>query len=186
MITIISGTNRSEANSLKVAKLAETMLKANGAETKLLDLNQLPRDLFVPEHYGEAPESFAPYQDAVLQADGILTVVPEYNGSYPGALKYFIDLLRFPESFRNQPCAFIGISAGVFGSLRSIEHLQMVFQYRDAKLFNKYVLFPKVHEKLSQDGKHIRDEFTRDMMDLMLREFIQFCADLKASRDPAV
>ncbi|RLE20696.1 MAG: NADPH-dependent oxidoreductase, partial [Acidobacteria bacterium] len=30
-------------------------------------------------------------QEAILETDGILTIVPEYNGSYPGALKYFID-----------------------------------------------------------------------------------------------
>ena len=54
-------------------------------------------------------------------------VAPEYNGSIPGALKYFIDLLPFPEAFEDRPVAFVGIASGRVGRFAyGIEHLQHV------------------------------------------------------------
>lgn len=171
MITIISGTNRPGSNSRKVAAIIESNLRSQGEETQLVDLQELPRDIFVPENYGKPPATFAPFQEKMSATDGIITVVPEYNGSYPGALKYFIDLLKFPETLNGMPSAFVGVSAGVFGSLRSIEQLQMVFQYRSARLFNKYVLLPKVHEKLDSSGSKIIDDFTRGLFEQFLKDF---------------
>ena len=84
-------------------------------------------------------------------------VVPEYNGSMPGVLKYFIDLLPFPESFDGRPVAFTGVAAGMFGALRPVEQLQQVFGYRNAYLFPNRVFVMGVHEVLTDDGK-IMDE----------------------------
>jgi len=57
----------------------------------------------------------------VLMAAGLHVVLPEYNGSYPGVLKYFIDMLKFPESFENKPAAFVGVANGQWGALRAVE-----------------------------------------------------------------
>ena len=136
-ITIISGTNRARAKSLLVARHVEQRYKDLDVETTLLNLQELPPDIFHPDVYYKKPASFAPFQDAVLSADGLVIIVPEYNGSYPGVLKYFIDLLSFPDSFENRPVAYIGISAGMWGGLRSVEHLQGVFGYRNGFNFNE-------------------------------------------------
>ena len=47
---------------------------------------------FDPTIYSQKPKpsSFDPFQNAITQADGIVIVIPEYNGSYPGALKYLL------------------------------------------------------------------------------------------------
>ena len=74
----------------------------------------MPLSLFSPDAYSEKPQEFEEYSQNVLDADGLVIVVPEYNGSYPGALKLFIDMLKFPESFENKPVAFIGIAAGIW------------------------------------------------------------------------
>ena len=71
-------------------------------------------------------------QNRVLDAAGLHVVTPEYNGSFPGVLKYFIDMLKFPESFDRKPVAFLGEAAGTWGGLRSVEQLQMIFGYRNA------------------------------------------------------
>ncbi len=135
MITLLSGTNRPSSNTLKVAGLANAVLEEEGHEVSLIDLSQLPLEIFSAESYAEKPEAFDPFQQAILNSNGILTVVPEYNGSFPGVLKYFIDMLRFPESLYEIPAGFIGISSGRWGGLRAVEHLEMIFQYRHAHLF---------------------------------------------------
>lgn len=175
IITVIAGTNRKNSNSGKIAKIAKAKLEAMDIEVKLIDLVDMPMDVYGPENYGNAPESFAPFQDAITNTNGILTIVPEYNGSYPGALKYFIDLLKFPESLQGKPSCFIGISAGIFGSLRSVEQLQMVFQYRNSIQFNQFVLYPKVYEKLSEDGKSFNNHESDTRMENLLKSFKSFC-----------
>ena len=98
MIVVLAGTNRPGCNTLKVAEQVHDILEAGAQEVRLLNLQDLPPALFEPASYGDKPEAFAPFQDAIRDADGILTVLPEYNGSFPGVLKYFIDMLKFPES----------------------------------------------------------------------------------------
>ena len=92
-------------------------------------------------------------QRRVLDAAGLHVVTPEYNGSFPGVLKYFIDLLKFPESFDRKPVAFVGVAAGTWGALRSVEQLQMIFGYRNAHVYPDRVFVPGVGGKLDPDGR---------------------------------
>ena len=71
-------------------------------------------------------------------------------------LKYFIDMLKFPESFENKPVAFTGIAAGLWGGMRAVEQLQMVFGYRNAHLYPDRVFISAVHTKLNDEG-HVTD-----------------------------
>lgn len=185
MITVITGTNREGAVSQKIADISCKKFGEYQIEYQRIDLIDLPRDIFVPENYGGAPESFAPFQEKILNCDGILTVVPEYNGSFPGALKYFIDLCKFPESLADKPAAFIGVSAGMFGAIRSIEQLEMVFQYRNAHIFGKRVLFPGVSKKLNDDKTAITDEFIDKLHTEMLVEFDQFARAINGYQSSA-
>ena len=93
-IVIVSGTNREGSMSLKMANKLVAQYEAEGASVQLIDLATLPQDIFVPSIYKEKPESFAPFHEPILNADGILFVVPEYNGSFPGILKYYIDYMQ--------------------------------------------------------------------------------------------
>jgi chromate reductase len=151
-IVVISGTNRAESRSLQLARHVEEIYGGLGAATQLLDLAQLPGDIFHPGIYGEKPASFQPWADAITGSAGLALIVPEYNGSFPGILKYFIDLLPFPESFEGRPVSFIGLASGGWGALRAVEHLQGVFGYRNAHIFPKRVFLPQVGANFQQDG----------------------------------
>ena len=135
MITIIIGTNRPNSNSRKVAERLLSAYQRNKVEAQLLDLGELPTDIFTPEVYSKRPESMTPFVEMILSSDGLHVVTPEYNGGFPGILKYFIDLLPFPESFAGRPVAFTGVAAGQFGALRPVEQLQQLFSYQNALLF---------------------------------------------------
>ncbi len=176
MIAIISGTNRKGSNTLKMAKIVEAYLEKNDTTVSLIDLSTLPKGIFEPESYDTQPKEIEPLQTKILAAKGIITVVPEYNGSFPGALKYFIDLLKFPESLNGKPCAFVGVAAGMAGAARSVNHLQAIYQYRNAFLFNQFVLFPRVNDKLSVDGTEVDDPFLKGLLEKMLKDFPKFCS----------
>lgn len=155
---VLCGTNRPEANTRKVAHQAEKLLnlrlKELGREPAyFLDLADLKSDIFYPEAYAKKPEWFAPIQTRILEAKGILVITPEYNGSFPGVLKYFIDMLRFPESLVGVPVAFIGVAAGLFGALRSVEQLELIFHYRNAHIFGQRLFVPKINEVITPNGE---------------------------------
>lgn len=182
MIAVISGTNRAGNNSIKVAKHCVGLLQELGEEVELLDLQTLPEAVFQPEIYKEKPDALvAGFTDKVLAADGLLVIVPEYNGSYPGILKFFIDLLPFPESFECRPVAFIGLAAGYYGGLRAVEQLQMVFAYRNAYLFNRRVFIPAVYKVFGEDGT-ITDEDLKKRLGTQAEKFLGFTRAIQPLR----
>ena len=153
MITLIVGTNRPGSNTRKLAAQVEEIYTGLSVPLRVVDLAALPPEVFAPTAYAAKPAAFAPFADAVLQAEGLVVVTPEYNGSMPGVLKYFIDLLKFPESFERRPVCFVGLSAGVWGALRAVEQLQQIFGYRNAHIYPERVFLPQIGSLLDADGR---------------------------------
>lgn len=152
MIVIISGTNRPASNTRKVVRQVVEAYARLEINHQVLDLADLPPEVFRPSSYAEKPAAFRPLADAVLQARGLVVVTPEYNGGIPGVLKYFIDMLKFPESFDRKPVCFVGLAAGVWGALRPVEQLQQIFAYRNAFLYPERVFLPGIRDLLDSQG----------------------------------
>jgi NAD(P)H-dependent FMN reductase len=157
-ILIISGTNRPGSNALKVARVLEKHYHAQSTAVEILSLADLPHEVFDGEAYAVKPPGMIEIQSRVLAAAGLHIVTPEYNGSFPGVLKYFIDMLKFPESFEKKPVAFTGEAAGIWGGLRSVEQLQMIFGYRNAYLFPERVFIPGVGGVVDADGNIVNPD----------------------------
>jgi len=177
-ITIITGTHRPESKSKSVC---EHLVKRyeKDAEVTLLDLSDMPQDAFAPTAFKEKPEALSKMTEAVLQADGLLVVVPEYNGSYPGVLKHFIDLLPFPDAFEHRPVAFVGIAAGIWGGLRSVEHLQGVFGYRNGYCFPERVFVPRIYNVWNDEKQEFTDDLINELLGVQHERFLRFCKALK-------
>jgi chromate reductase, NAD(P)H dehydrogenase (quinone) len=181
MIILLIGTNRPGSNTRKVATEVEQVYRALETPLRVLDLADLPAELFHPSSYGEKPGSFRPFTDGILQAEGLVVVTPEYNGSVPGVLKYFIDMLKFPESFEKRPVCFIGLSAGMWGALRPVEQLQMIFGYRNALLYPERVFLPGIHDLLDASGR-LKDSDIRERLKKQAEGFIDFVEHVKGVR----
>ena len=70
------------------------------------------------------PPAVAQLKEAVVSAEGVLLVTPEYNNSIPGVFKNAIDWLSRPSTdirrvFTAKPFAVIGASPGGFGTTLS-------------------------------------------------------------------
>jgi NAD(P)H-dependent FMN reductase len=89
MISLIVGTNRPGSNTRKVAAHLGEFYAELKVPLRVLDLAQLPPEIFSPGSYAEKPKSLQPFADAILQSDGLHVVTPEYNGGMPGILKLF-------------------------------------------------------------------------------------------------
>jgi NAD(P)H-dependent FMN reductase len=178
MITLLIGTNRPDANSRKIAHAIKELYEAQEEVVSILDLADLPAEIFDPSAYAEKPAAFQPFTDAVLGASGLHVVVPEYNGGFPGVLKYFIDMLPFPESFEKRPVAFTGVAAGQFGALRPVEQLQQIFGYRNAYLYPNRVFVMGVHTVLDDSGA-LTDAKLKERLNEQAKGFAGFVKTLK-------
>ena len=162
MIVIVCGTNRPGSNTRKVTNHVEAIYEKLNIATQTLDLAEMPPEIFSPASYAAKPPVFAKkFTDAVLASDGLVVVTPEYNGSLPGVLKYFIDMLPFPESFERRPVCFVGLAAGIWGALRPVEQLQAIFGYRNAFVYPERVFMPGINNLLDASGQFAGPELPK-------------------------
>jgi len=165
LILIIAGTNRPGSNALKVARTLEKHYTSAGVEAEVYALEEMPPEIFHPTSYATKPAAWTSVQQRVLGAAGLHVVTPEYNGSFPGVLKYFVDMLKFPESFERKPVAFVGEAAGVWGGLRAVEQMQLVFGYRNAHVYPDRVFITAVHTKFDDAGNLIDADIDKRLSD---------------------
>ncbi len=178
MITLLIGTNRPDSNTRKVAQQVEEIYAALKVPLHVLDLAQLPPEIFLPTSYAEKPKTFKPFSDAILNSSGLVVVSPEYNGGIPGVLKYFIDMLKFPESFIERPVCFVGLAAGMWGALRPIEQLQAIFGYRNAFIYPNRVFLPNIGDLIDTSG-FLKDPELVGRLKAQAAGFVDFVEKLK-------
>lgn len=172
-IAIVSGTDRPNANALMISKYLEKAYKAQGIDAYIIDLKDFPLASVVGGKYGKENASLEAFNKPFLDADGVVMVVPEYNGSFPGILKLFIDYLPFPSAFASLPMAFVGEASGSFGALRPVEQLQMVAAYRNAYLFPERLFINQVHQNFDPEKGPV-NELQNELLGKQVVNFIDF------------
>lgn len=180
---IIVGTDRPGSKSRLIAEIMQGLYRQNGEEVELLDLREIARGFVDGPQYGDVKNPIlVEAASKIEKSDGLIIVVPEYNGSMPGALKYFIDHLKYPEAFEARPVAFIGLG-GMFGGLRPVEHLQGVFGYRNAFIYPERIFIMNVwnHFKKTEANPNgeFKDPLLLQLMDKQVRGFQAFVNGLK-------
>ena len=158
MITIISGTNRPASNTLKVAKYYQHQLAEKGLPTELLDLQNLPNNLIVSDLYGKRSDEFEKIQELIVKTTKFLFVIPEYNGSFPGVLKTFIDACSFPDSFYDKKACLVGISSGKYGNIRGIEHFNGVCAYLHLNVMPLRLHISAIKTELDENDQFFKED----------------------------
>ena len=173
-IIIICSTNRANAVSKHISKIYKDLLKSLGVDSYILDLADLPDDFIASAlyEYSGKNESFNPFRKTMKEARKMVFIVPEYNGSFPGVLKAFIDGLEFPGTFESKKCALIGISSGVQGGGLALSHLTDIFNYCG---MNVLALKPKLAniENNFSDGK-ITNALYRELLEEQAQLLVNF------------
>lgn len=130
-ILIIIGTNRDESVSSQIGNYYQALLNGLGQKAEVIDLKHIPSDFIYSALYDNAGknEAFNPFREKMLVAKKFVFIVPEYNGSFPGVLKAFIDGLQYPETFQDKKCALVGLSSGIQGAGLALSHLTDILHY---------------------------------------------------------
>jgi NAD(P)H-dependent FMN reductase len=167
-IVVVVGTNRKGALSKPLAEVIATNHRDAGATVDIIDLSEMGPEFLLPTSYKEPAQQVTHLVDRFLAADGVHFIVPEYNGSFPGVVKLFIDHLPYPAGFDKRPCAFVGLAAGQFAGLRAVEHLQGVAGYRNALQYPRRVFIASSFQLF--DGDPANGVFADEKMSERLQE----------------
>jgi chromate reductase, NAD(P)H dehydrogenase (quinone) len=166
MITIIAGTNRKGSNSKKVALQYQKLLTEKNIESKLLALED--EDVTVKnEHFAKLEKEY------LLESDKYIFVIPEYNGSYPGALKMLIDNSDVAKVWPNKKALLVGVASGRAGNLRGLEHFTGSLMHMKVNVHFNRLPISSVHNLLNENAE-ITDAGNLKAINAQLDEFLIF------------
>ena len=159
MMTIISGTNRPESNTYKVLEYCVKAAANQGIDVRVLDLQELPPTFLSEGIYGTPSDSFSQIlEEKIVPASHIIFIAPEYNGSFPGILKLFLDTAP-PNLWRGKKAALIGVATGRSGNQRGLDHLTAVLHYLQMEVYSQKPLLSSIHMYLNEEGNVSNKEY---------------------------
>lgn len=159
-ITIISGTNRDDSYTLKVAQFYHSIVKekSHNRNVWLADFRDLPKDIAFEEVYGKRTKTFDAYVEKYIGAsDKFFWIVPEYNGSFAGITKVFIDAVH-PRYFYYKKVCLVGVASGRAGNLRGIDQLAMVLQYLRMNVFYNKLPISRIEDVWNEKGPKTEEQ----------------------------
>jgi chromate reductase len=165
MYLIISGTNRKDSFTLRIAKLYQSILKKKNIEAHVLSLAGL--DLM-----DRNPAVIELEKKWLLPAEKYIFISPEYNGSIPGVLKCLIDVSDVKKVWKGKKALLTGVSKGRAGNLRGMDHLTGIMHYVGTVVHpNKLPI--SVVDTLFKEDEMSHQETIREI-NRQLDEFIHF------------
>ena len=176
-VPVILGTTRKGRMSAHVAQFVFGELqKREGIESQMIDISELT----LPVDDAGEPSKDPRFSAAMERADAIVIVSPEYNHSFPGLLKHVLDSCL--KEYIHKAAGVVGVSAGVFGGTRVIEHLQPVL--RELGLVSVFwdVNFGTVEKAFNTTGTLLDQAYVR-RTDKFLNELIWMAKVLRYGRE---
>lgn len=151
----ISGSLRKDSHNSLLLESASRVMPADAELEIFTGLRDLPHydgDFDDPANPDSAVKHL---RESIKNADAILFVTPEYNGSIPGVLKNAVDWASRPSSdpaLRNKPVAAIGASTGQFGGVWAQADLRRSLGIAGARVVDMEFAVSKAHEVRDQHG----------------------------------
>lgn len=166
MITIISGTNRPGSRTRGLVYYYRDALVKMGEQptvllTEGIDLNRRTPALEKVEN------------EVLIPSDKFIFILPEYNGSFPGAIKTLIDMCRIPECFYGKKALLTGVADGRAGNLRGMEHFTGILNHMRVVVHPDRLPISLIKNLVNEKGE-LTDPETRRVIDKQLREFLAF------------
>lgn len=173
-ITILYGAIRDGRLSIRAAKALENVLTAtNNVEVNLIDI----KDYNLPvmerrlKDMDNPPESLLTISKALDEADGIVFVSPEYNGSYSGAFKNTVDY--FTKEWAKKPIGICAVSAGRLGGVNASHKLQSLVLAIGAFPMPYKLLVPELEKSLDEAGNP-QNEIMQKNLNRFIEEYLWF------------
>ena len=174
-ILALSGSLRRESFNTALAYAARE-LAPDGVEVEVYDgLGLIPHyDQDLDHEDVETPESVADLRRRIEEADALLVITPEYNGSITGVLKNAIDWAsaRHRGSWlRNKTVAIAGATTGQYGAIWAQQDLRRVLGIAGARVVGGELPVSTAHEKFDAHGRLV-DRLLADRLRLHIATLV--------------
>jgi chromate reductase len=157
--------------------LAKALVKLAPPELTFSEISFKDLPLFTPDLEQNFPPPARAMKDAILAADAVLFITPEYNRSLPGALKNAIDWASRPygqNAWTRKPSGVLGASTGSIGTAVAQQHLRSILSYCNSPQMNApeaYIHFKK--GLITEDGE-VTVESTAEFLRGYMQQFSGF------------
>lgn len=162
---IISGTNRRDSHTEKVAFIYQDILKSRNIQPcffSMENFNPLTRD-----------DNFKRVEaECLIPAKKFIFIIPEYNGSYPGVLKTMIDNSDIRKVWFYKKALLTGVASGRAGNLRGMDHLADTLNYLRMTVHYNKLPISRIDKIMDENG-HLNQE-TMDAIESQIDAFIKF------------
>ena len=140
-----------------------------------------PLTLGLPAHFaGEQDPAAAALRERLARADAFVIVTPEYNRSFPAALKAIVDAAH--DEWEAKPVGFVSYG-GMSGGIRAVEQLRQVFAGFNAVSVRDGVALTSAWERFGPDGALLAPERPRRTLHLMLAQLRWWGRALRRARE---
>jgi len=165
MYLIISGTNRRDSFTLRIAELYQSILGKKKIEAPIFSL--------VGQELLERNAAVVQLENQwLLPADKYIFISPEYNGSFPGVLKCLFDVSDVNRVWKGKKALLTGVSTGRAGNLRGMDHLTGVLHYVGTVVHPNKLPISIVDTLFNEEG--MAHQETLRAINRQLDEFISF------------
>ncbi|HHJ20204.1 MAG TPA: NADPH-dependent oxidoreductase [Gammaproteobacteria bacterium] len=192
-ITIISGSHRTEAQSLKVAAHIErTLLEQKLCdETWLFSLSGNPLPLWdesIWEGSKAWQERLDPISKQLSSSDAFVVIAPEWHGQVPAGLKNFF-LLWGKGELAHKPALIVGVSSGPGGAYPVAELRMSSYKNNRICYIPEQLIIRDVESVLNEDpadNNPETDRYFRERTAYALRILSGYAAALKQVRSTGI
>ncbi|TAL22048.1 MAG: NADPH-dependent oxidoreductase [Frankiales bacterium] len=149
-VLVLTGSARRDSYTRVLGESLVAALPGAVLAPRLTELPYFDQDL-----EAAAPAEVQALRAQVEQADAVVVITPEYNGTIPGLLGNAIDWLSRPYAagaLRGKPVVTVAASPGAVGGARAIVSLRTVLANAGAVLVGPPVTVDAVNERLAGDA----------------------------------
>jgi chromate reductase, NAD(P)H dehydrogenase (quinone) len=156
-ILAVPGSLRFGSYNAALARAARE-LTPPGVEVEVYDgLARLPHyDQDLDQPGTAAPPAVRKLRERIEEADALLIVTPEYNGSVPGVLKNAIDWASARHrgsSFENKTVAIAGVTTGQYGAIWAQQDLRKILGISGARVMHGELPVSRASQAFDEVGE---------------------------------
>jgi chromate reductase, NAD(P)H dehydrogenase (quinone) len=174
-VLAFSGSLRTGSWNERLLAVAVKGLVAKGVEVDVWNFKAANIPIYDPDTSDtNPPAAMVDFKTRVRASLGVLIASPEYNYSYPGALKNLLDFASRPQKenpFKGRVTAQLGATPGNAGTLQAQAMLRHVFSGLGCHTLPGTVTVSRAAEAFDEHGG-LQDEGQRKTLDEFLGRFV--------------
>ncbi len=184
---VFSASMRDGSLNTRLAELAARTIEQHGGtvdRANLIDFDA-PSYNEDDQHEFGFPVGIEAFHRRLLETDALVIASPEYNASFPGALKNVIDWAsRYrPQPFNARHALLISASPSMVGGNRGLWALRMPLEHLGTRVFPDMFSLAQANKQMDEDGRILNellaDRFEKTVvayMDLVEADKHYMCA----------